>query len=375
MGGLLSGIRGKGGSDASDVEDAPPELAPEAPPVDRAHGAGLATAPMTDTAPPSPSADAGARMPGADDSVMGHLARAVGVAIEAQSAAASSPAGAASLASASLTVQTLLNAARAVGVPDEQIAGAFARHGARGGGLLRALQAPSKSLDANPAVPSSAEVDRGAGAGGGSVVGTVLDGIARLVAAPIVLPVAAGSRVWQAVRARGAVARLNEQGAVLERGFDEAYGRAIEKIAHIKSGPMNGLLTEMVHNPLKPDEQYRRMATDADGEYHERAQRLEQVLADPRVQQQYRALHDALGDVKHSAARLGEFGAEHGQPVSDRIETAMAGLQDAMRHEGVELPALKDGKLSKLSEQLGEIVERIKAMLANLFGRRSAPAA
>lgn len=371
MAGRLSTIRRNDDAGTLPSDEAIPELAPESGPA--------LVSPQP--AAPGPSLAAGAVVPPAgpgeamDDAVTGHLARAVGAVIEAQAAAVASPAGEVGLATAQLELQSLVNAARVMGVSNARIAGAFAQYGERGDGVLRALQSPAGTVEAAASTPAASREDPAASAGGGSAVGTVLDGIARLVAAPITLPVAAGSRVWQTVKARGAVARLNEQGAVLESAFDEAYGRAIEKIAHIKSGPMNGLLTEMVHNPLKPDEQYRRMATDVDGEYRDRAQRMEQTLLDPRVQQQYQALRDAVGEMKHRADRLGAFGAEHGRPVSDRIEGALAGVQSAMQHEGVALPTLKDGKLGKLSEQLGEIVERIKAMLANLFGRQNGPAA
>lgn len=271
------------------------------------------------------------------------------------------------------------------------LAQVFGRHGPSGEQLLQsALSPPSGAAPdgalgfkawtpmppaeaskpaAEPAKPSEQPRPPGGGSGSGSVVGT----LAKLIAAPITVPVAAGSLVWQRLSQRfgprPAVPVNAEAFSVIRNEFDEACGRAVAKISHIRSGPMNPLLSEMVANPLKLDEQFNRMTTDSEGEYHDRAQRMKDALASPAVKQQYEELQRAFEDLQVRSRRLAQSGHELGIDAEEHIETRVKDIADA----AYGLPALgKDGRLQQLKESMQNIVERIQEFLRGLFGRPGA---
>ena len=271
------------------------------------------------------------------------------------------------------------------------LAQVFGRHGPSGEQLLQSTMSPASDAApdgalgfkawtpmppaeaskpaAAPAKPSEQPRPPGGGSGSGSVVGT----LAKLIAAPITVPVAAGSLVWQRLSQRfgprPAVPVNAEAFSVIRNEFDEACGRAVAKISHIRSGPMNPLLSEMVANPLKLDEQFNRMTTDSEGEYHDRAQRMKDALASPAVKQQYEELQRAFEDLQVRSRRLAQSGHELGIDAEDHIETRVKEIADA----AYGLPALgKDGRLQQLKESMQNIVERIQEFLRGLFGRPGA---
>lgn len=273
------------------------------------------------------------------------------------------------------------------------LAQVFGRHGASGEQLLQTALSPTSSaaleaslgfkartpmppadaskLTADPTKPS--EQPRPPGGGSGSGSGSVVGTLAKLIAAPITVPVAAGSLVWQRLSQRfgprPAVPVNAEAFSVIRNEFDEACGRAVAKISHIRSGPMNPLLSEMVANPLKLDEQFNRMTTDSEGEYHDRAQRMKDALASPAVKQQYEELQRAFEDLQVRSRRLAQSGHELGIDAEEHIETRVKDIADAAHG----LPALgKDGRLQQLKESMQNIVERIQEFLRGLFGRPGA---
>jgi hypothetical protein len=277
-----------------------------------------------------------------------------------------------------------------------QLAQVFKRHGAPGEHLLKdALSPPSSARPAQGSAHpkaeiaptrsaiSSAAVAQGAtaqqqarpssaGSGGGGVGGAI-SALATLVAAPITVPIAAGSLVWQRLAQRfgprPAIPVNADAFSVMKNQFDDACNRAIAKISHIRSGPMNPIMSEMVANPLKLDEQFQRMAQDTSGEFHDRAQRMKETLGTPEMRRHYAELRAALEDVHHRSQRLAEAGVEHGAPVDEHI----AARVEELAHKAEGLPALgKDGRLQQLKDAIREFVERIHEFLRNLFSKPGA---
>lgn len=229
--------------------------------------------------------------------------------------------------------------------------------------------------------PRKAEATRGQGHGGGGGslgLGSVLSGAAKLLAAPFTVPLAAGGRVWGAIKQMGPkpIAMQNDAAAILRREFDESRDRAIDKISHLKSGPMNGVLSEMVRNPLNPEQQWERMELDVGGEYKERGDRLREALRDPETQRSAAEVREALAQLRRRGELLATHASAKGVDISDEIEAALEPVRESMKHEGVDVPVLSDeGKFGKLSERLDEMLERLKEFISSLFKRLTPGAA
>lgn len=285
-------------------------------------------------------------------------------------------------------VRGLAAAAFALGMttPVEQV---FRRYGAPGEGLFQAAQlkaplnmalagfkpaigpAPAAATKAKSEIqPNAAALGPGHG-GGGS--GSVAAALAKLVAAPVSIPMAAGSKVWQMVQSRfGPRPKLQASTdgfSVMRQQFDEAANRAIDQIAHLRSGPMKSFLTEMSQDPLRPSEQLRRMQGDKKGTYCERAKRLHELSGQPEVQGQYKKLHDAMEHLQYRSRRLAEYGHEAGIEVEDIIGDKLESVAKA----GEGIPMINDkGKLAELRESLDALIERIREFLRSLFARPGA---
>ncbi|MDQ1090604.1 hypothetical protein QE400_000017 [Xanthomonas sacchari] len=290
-------------------------------------------------------------------------------------------------------VRGLAAAALALGMsaPVEQV---FRRYGAPGEGLFQAaqLKAPfSMALAAfkTAAGPVQATLNKGPGegeprpaagvgqgnGGGGGGGGGVAAALAKLVAAPVTIPMAAGSRVWQLVQSRFGPRPKTEPGldgySVMRQQFDEAANRAIDQIAHLRSGPMKSFLTEMSQDPLRPSEQLRRMQGDKKGTYCERAKQLREISAEPEVQAQYKQLQDAMEHLQYRSRRLAEYGHEAGLDVEDIIGDKLESVAKA--GEGIPMSDVK-GKLADLRESIDALIERIREFLKSLFARPGASA-
>lgn len=265
-------------------------------------------------------------------------------------------------------------AAAATEAKDETVTVSRAQYEA----LMRAAAAAAtakKKPQETPQTPETPPAPPQGGGGGGSGGGAAIAALAKLIAAPITVPLAAGSRIWQALSKqfgpRPAIAANADAFAVVKNQFDEACNRAIDKISHIHSGPMNPILSEMVANPLKIDEQFKRMAHDQDGEFHDRAQRLKAALATPDVQQQFAELHDTLDLVRYRSQRLAETGHDMGEPVDELISSRV----EELAHKAKGLPSVDaEGNLKSFQETIRELVERVQEFLRGLFSRQ-APAA
>lgn len=287
----------------------------------------------------------------------------------------------------------LTAAALALGMasPVEQL---FRRYGAPGEGLLNAaqLKAPlnmavagfkpgaapmaatqAKAAAAAAAQPATGGPGSGGGGGGGGGAGSVGAALAKLVAAPVTIPMAAGSRVWQMMQSRFGPRPKVQPGvdgfSVIRQQFDDAAGRAIDQIAHLRSGPMKSILTEMSQDPLRPSEQLRRMQGDKKGTYFERAKQLRELSAQPEVQGQYKKLNDAMEHLQYRSRRLAEYGHEAGMDVEDIIGDKLESVSKA--GEGIPMTDGK-GKLAELRESLDALIERIREFLRTLFARPGA---
>ncbi|MEB1704817.1 hypothetical protein VDR65_10630 [Xanthomonas campestris pv. campestris] len=288
-------------------------------------------------------------------------------------------------------VRGLTAAALALGMasPVEQL---FRRYGAPGEGLLNAAQlkaplnmavagfkpgaAPLAATQAKAAAAAAGQQAMGGpggGGGGGGGAGSVGAALAKLVAAPVTLPMAAGSRVWQLMQTRFGPRPKVQPGvdgfSVIRQQFDDAAGRAIDQIAHLRSGPMKSFLTEMSQDPLRPSEQLRRMQGDKKGTYFERAKQLRELSAQPEVQGQYKKLNDAMEHLQYRSRRLAEYGHEAGMDVEDIIGDKLESVSKA--GEGIPMTDGK-GKLAELRESLDALIERIREFLRTLFARPGA---
>ncbi|MEQ7771418.1 hypothetical protein [Xanthomonas hortorum] len=288
-------------------------------------------------------------------------------------------------------VRGLTAAALALGMasPVEQL---FRRYGAPGEGLLNAAQlkaplnmavagfkpgaAPLAATQAKAAAAAAGQQAMGGpggGGGGGGGAGSVGAALAKLVAAPVTLPMAAGSRVWQLMQTRFGPRPKVQPGvdgfSVIRQQFDDAAGRAIDQIAHLRSGPMKPFLTEMSQDPLRPSEQLRRMQGDKKGTYFERAKQLRELSAQPEVQGQYKKLNDAMEHLQYRSRRLAEYGHEAGMDVEDIIGDKLESVSKA--GEGIPMTDGK-GKLAELRESLDALIERIREFLRTLFARPGA---
>lgn len=265
----------------------------------------------------------------------------------------------------------------------QQLSGVFGKYGRPGEGLLAAalvngslaqgvayFKSPTPVAPTPPSQASSdrePQQQRHAGAGGSG-----FSALARLMAAPVTVPLAAGSRVWQFLSnrfgPRPAIPANYDAFSVVKNQFDDACGRAIDKISHIRSGPMNPHLSEMVANPLKLNEQFQRMAVEGQGEFHDRAQRLKETLSSPVVQSQFAELRDALDQVQYRGRRLAEAGHDVGEAVDEHI----AARVEELAHKAEGLPTIdKEGHLKDFQETIREVVARIQEFLRSLFSKHA----